>query len=231
MRRPCYVPSGGALRYARRIFDALRFQAAARRRPDQGKRCVSHKGEILISRRAVLRVTALGGAGLLIMQPSAAFGAASSDSLEKRPGSIDAYVAATATAGFTDLAGIHAEYRDAVRRFPFDLPDGWTFPPESSLRDILPSTGSRGAEPSWQRGNGYAEAYVYWQSAVATAACEAHSRGDLAGVERFLNALESGYKSKVRRAVLEDPEDGFLKIEVNAARRGDFAGLSYSAAH
>lgn len=181
--------------------------------------------DITISRRAALRVAAIGGAGLLIMRPDAAFGAVSPTSIEAVPGGVDAYLAASPTTGITDLAGIHAEYREAAAAFPFELPPGWTFPPESSLRDIQTSSESSETKAVWERGNGAAEAYLFWQTAVATAAYEAHLRGDQTGVDSLLDTLESGFRSDVRRAVLEDPADELIKVDVAAARSGDFASL------
>lgn len=180
--------------------------------------------DIALSRRAVLKVAAAGGVSLLVLQPRAAFGA-SRPSEEALTADIDSYVAATMRKGLTTLDGIHAEYREAASKFPFALPSGWTFPAESSLTNPLTSVSSADTEVLWERGNGAAEVYLYWQSAVATEAYEAHLRGDSAQVERSLNQLESGYSSVVRRAVLEDPSDGFLKIEVAAARGGDFKSL------
>ncbi|MBN9154551.1 MAG: hypothetical protein J0J05_11260 [Microbacterium sp.] len=188
---------------------------------------MSRDREVVMSRRALLQVAAAGGAAWLIFQPGTAL-AATGANIEKASGAVDAYVGAIAHGSFTNLSGIHAEYRDAIAKFPFALPKGWAFPPESSLSNTVnvskerASVVSTDAEVLWERGNGYAEAYLYWQSAVAGAACHAFEAGDAAAVERLLDTLETGYNSSVRLKVLEDPTDEFLRIEIPAARSGNF---------
>jgi hypothetical protein len=125
--------------------------------------------------------------------------------------------------------GIHAEYLEAAAKFPFDLPSGRAFPPKSSLQYSVTSRTMPETKVMWERGNGIAEVYMFWPCAVATAAYEAHVRGDRVGVESLLDTLEAGYSSDVRRSVLEDPADGFLKVDAAEARTGDFSSLKYVA--
>ncbi|RWZ49534.1 hypothetical protein ELQ90_12240 [Labedella phragmitis] len=161
-----------------------------------------------------------------MLRPEAAIAATLPVRVETGPGDVDAYLSEMPSKGLTDLAGIHAEYREAAAAFPYEMPPGWSFPSESGLRDI-PTTASEGSETSalWERGSGTAEAYLYWQTAVSQAAYEAHLDGDQAGVASLLDTLEAGYRSDVRRTVLEDPAEDFIRIEIAAARNGDFTGL------
>lgn len=195
---------------------------------------VSRNSQVAVSRRAILQIAA-AGTGILILQPAAAFAATPTNSLEKRSDVLSAYIAMTSDSGVTDLNGIRAEYRAAAAIFPLDLPPGWVFPAESSLYNTEPDV-------QWQRGGGAAEAYLYWQSAVATAAYHAYLGGDSSGVEHYLDTLESGYNSAVRRAVLEDVANEFITVKIvtarnadagalAAARRGDFTKLKQVSIH
>lgn len=118
---------------------------------------------------------------------------------------------------FTDLAGIHAEYRTAVETFPFELPSGVSFPPVSSYRDAVPAS-------LWERGNGEAEAYFFWHNETAAAAKNALSSADTAGANRLLDSLEAGYASPTRRSVWRDT-DATFPTALERARKGDFGSL------
>lgn len=124
---------------------------------------------------------------------------------------------------FLDIDGVRAEYRKAIAKFPLTLPVGWSFPPESKQQDSEPGV-------RWEKGNGEAEAYFFWQYAVATAAHEAHLQGDAVEANRLLDALEAGYLTPTRRAVIDDPEAVFVAEAIqpargaNAAARGTVAG-------
>jgi hypothetical protein len=119
---------------------------------------------------------------------------------------------------FTDLEGIRAEYRAAIATFPLKLPTGWVFPAESSLRD--PDSNAL-----WERGNGRAEAYFFWQRSVASEAYRAHLRGDDALAVSYLDVLENGYDTTTRRAVLNDPNNDLVLHAIRPARGRDFSGL------
>jgi hypothetical protein len=185
-----------------------------------------------LSRRTLLHIAATGAGALWVggglAQASPALGLESArerqPDIEKHVGAIDAHAAAPPAAGFTDIAGIRDEYRKAIAAFPLLLPAGWVFPPESRLSEAEPGM-------QWERGAAAAEAYFFWQGAVVSEAEAAHARGDEASAARLLDSLEAGYRSSVRRAVLEDPDDGFLGGAtrrggpVHAARNGDFSAL------
>jgi hypothetical protein len=179
---------------------------------------MSDANERSMSRRSLLQAAAAGSAVLIgsILTASPAR-AASSLGMTSSSASSD-------LGRFTDIAGVHSEYRDAIAAYPLPLPPGWTFPAESQQRD-----GS--VVGQWERGSGQAEAYFYWQRANAVAAYEAYLRGDPTEAERLLDVLAYGYNSPVRKAVLEDPENVFLREALPAARATQLArgaGVDYT---
>lgn len=118
---------------------------------------------------------------------------------------------------FTDLAGIHAEYRNAVETFPFELPSGVSFPRVSSYRDAVPAS-------LWERGNGEAEAYFFWHNETAAAAKNAYSSANATEANRLLDFLDAGYASPTRRSVWQDT-DATFPMALERARNGDFGSL------
>lgn len=191
------------------------------------------------SRRTLLQMTAVG-TGMLFV-PNFASSDIHNDKqanadIESSPGAINRYLAKTKAVGITSLEGVEAEYAKAVESFPFVKPDDWSFPTSSGLTDPEPGT-------QWDRGFGAAIAYLLWQSAVAVAAQKAYLAGDRAVADRYLDVLEAGYLSPVRRAVLDDPDDAFIsgpadkstaqaannKAPVASARGGDYSLLEQVA--
>jgi hypothetical protein len=133
------------------------------------------------------------------------------------PDAISRYVSAAGADGFTDLAGVHAEYRAAVDIFPFELPSGVSFPPISGYRDAEPVA-------AWERGNGTAEAYFFWHNSMVGAARDAYLRGDTGEASRLLDALDAAYSSPVRTSMWEDPAGTFAPA-LSQARSGTYDGL------
>jgi hypothetical protein len=164
-----------------------------------------------VSRRTFFQVAAIGAgvvaAGLLPVSDAAA---ASKRRLPSEGGEV------ADSSRFLTIEEVRAEYRAEIVDFPLSLPAGWSFPPESKREDTVPGA-------LWEEGNGTAEAYFFWQYATAAAAQQAHSRGDDFEADRFLDALEAGYGSPTRRAVLDDPEAVFIREAVQPARRGNVA--------
>ncbi|MBD8478950.1 hypothetical protein [Microbacterium sp. CFBP 8794] len=119
------------------------------------------------------------------------------------------------------LEQVWAEYKDAIARFPLALPSGWSFPADSALRSAVP-------DASWEVGSGESEAYLVWQEAVAFAANEAQSRGDLDEADRMLSLLEAGYSSNTRKRALEDPNQIIMTDALDAAR-DDERGADYES--
>lgn len=113
---------------------------------------------------------------------------------------------------FVSIERIWEEYAEAVRTWPFALPDGQALPAHSGLRDE-PDIPAR-----WERGCGAAEAYLVWSTLTASAAHSAFAGGDTVTANRYLDSLISAYDSDIRRAVLEDPEQLFLRDIVLPAR-------------
>ncbi|MFF3027447.1 hypothetical protein [Microbacterium sp. NPDC057944] len=120
--------------------------------------------------------------------------------------------------GFTDVAGVHAEYLAAIASFPFALPEGVEFPSASKLQES--STGEM-----WEKGIGEAEAYLFWHGAMVSAAQTASARGDREESNRLLNELKFAYGSKARTAIWEDDGRAF-SLSLGQAVEGDFAPLS-----
>lgn len=137
---------------------------------------------------------------------------------ETTPVSMDEYMASLSSEGYTDIVGVHDEYRRAVAIFPLPLPEGYAFPAES--REKEDETGMR-----FTLGTGEVEAYTYWASATTRAAYDAHISGDTATANRHLDALEAGYDSPVGRASIDDPDRGFINDGVNPAREGNYRVL------
>lgn len=177
-----------------------------------------------VSRRTLI-IGVASGVGMLGLSTGSAFAADANTSAEPELRSSEEFLRAMPSAGVTDLEGIHAEYVEAVAAFPFPLPPGFAFPAKSGLENIAPSFMPNDVPVVWRRGNGYAEVFMYWQSAMATAVLNAHSRDDEEEVSRILDSLENGYNSAVRRAVLEDPDNAFIKNHLAPARGGDFSEL------
>ena len=169
-----------------------------------------------VSRRTVLYAAAAGSGVLLGGLASAGSATAASRSTGSRADGTTAEMEA-----FLDVNGVRAEYQQAIATFPLNLPDGWSFPPDSRVPD-RPGV-------MWEKGSGVAEAYFFWQFAVASAAHEAHMRGEEAEAGRFLDVLESGYRTSLDRKIVEDPDGAFL-VEVIGPARGRGALARGSAA-
>lgn len=165
-----------------------------------------------VSRRTVLYAAA-AGSGVLLggLVPVGGATAAASNSTAYQGGRTIADMDA-----FLDIDGVRAEYQQAIVAFPLNLPDGWSFPPDSRQQDEGPGV-------MWEKGNGVAEAYFFWQFAVASAAHEAHLRGEEAEAARFLDVLEAGYSTPLRRAIVDDPEGAFVTEAVGPVRGGGAA--------
>ena len=159
-----------------------------------------------VSRRTLLYVAAAGSGALLGSFVPAAGAIASPDSTALSSGRKIADMDV-----FLDIDGLRAEYRQATATFPISLPAGWSFPPESRQQDTGPGV-------MWEKGNGVAEAYFFWQFAVATAAHEAHLQGHKLDADRFLDVLEAGYSTPIRRAVIDDPDAAFVTEAIQPAR-------------
>lgn len=172
-----------------------------------------------VSRRAVLYAAAAGSGVLLGGLASASGATAASDSA-----AVQSNRTIANTPAFLDIHGVRAEYQQAIANFPISLPDGWSFPPDSQEQDEGPGV-------MWEKGNGVAEAYFFWQFAVASSAHEAHLRGEEAEVACFLDVLETGYKTSLRSKIVEDPEGAFLADVIRPARGGGAAarGLASNA--
>lgn len=159
-----------------------------------------------VSRRTLLYAAAAGSGALLGGLASVSGATAASTSAVSQGGRTISGADAV-----LDIHGVRAEYRQAIAAFPLNLPDGWSFPPESRKQD-------EGSGVTWEKGNGAAEAYFFWQFAVASAAQEAHLRGEEVEATRFLDVLESGYETPLRRSVVEDPEGVFIAEVIRPAR-------------
>lgn len=118
-----------------------------------------------------------------------------------------------------NLEGVRREYRDAVSTFPLALPEGWSFPPESSAREAA-SPLAPTASSLWESGSGHVEVYMYWLRAVASAACDAHAGGNDQIASRLLDDLETGYSTSERRMAILDPANQLLGLVVDPARGG-----------
>ncbi|MDQ1124948.1 hypothetical protein [Microbacterium trichothecenolyticum] len=174
-----------------------------------------------IDRSSLFAVAIFGGISAWAFSPVVA----NAEELPIDPSEVPEYVEKTVGSGFTDLAGIHQEYREAVASFPFPLPDGQQFPPESSLNDDAPTSDAVRRRVVWQKGSGVAEAYMYWETATVVAASEAQDRGEFIRAQALLDTLEAGYNSDFRRLVLIDRGNEFVRTQVGAARSGDFGPL------
>ncbi|GEK79054.1 hypothetical protein ABA31_04050 [Agrococcus baldri] len=122
--------------------------------------------------------------------------------------------------GTDGLDEVNAEYREAARVFPFALPQGYAFPGETWLiGQNLPD--------GWHEGDGYAQAYVFWQKATAAAAYYdfRYRGGEGPGATVHLDALAEGYDSDVRAMYVDDPELTYLDEVVAPAREGNFDAL------
>lgn len=164
-----------------------------------------------ISRRNLLKGAGVAvGAGVVMAFASLPIGAsaATKDATPDAAG-----IAQTRSKGITNLAGVHAEYRDAISSFPFDLPPGVSFPPESNLRDSTPGE-------NWEIGNGRAEAYMFWHSATVAAAVAARDGGDPKESDRLLSMLNDGFNSKTRADIWIDPDESFQSA-LREARKGN----------
>ena len=186
---------------------------------------------VAISRRILLQLAAVGStAAFLIPEASAQGDVVSSDLpfVEITPGAIENYLKETQHKGMARFTEIQTEYRNATTIFPLTLPDGWTFPADCGLSDTSPGA-------FWERGMGASAAYFNWQRAVAAAAYAGHRQGDTTSAKRYLDLLEAGYATDVRRAALSDPEDIFTGGHSGqtkggplvAARNGDFKLLQH----
>ena len=170
--------------------------------------------QISVTRRTLLQVVTVGSGVLLgSLIPTSANAAAP---LASAGAAVPVAGQTAGTAAFTDIQGVWAEYGEAIANFPLALPEGWSFPAESAMRNSEPDV-------QWEVGCGNTEAYLCWQRAVATAAHEAHQRGDHDEADRLLDLLEAGYDSPTRRAVIKDPDNAFLAMAVRPARSADGA--------
>jgi hypothetical protein len=75
----------------------------------------------------------------------------------------------------------------------------------------------------WEKGSGVAEAYFFWQFAVASAAHDAYLQSKEAEAANFLDVLESGYKTSLRLKIVDDPEGAFVADVIGPARGGNAA--------
>lgn len=187
---------------------------------------------VTISRRTLLQLATAGPAAALLISEipaQATTGIANLPPGEATPGAIANYLKKTQVSGMARLAEIQTEYRNATAIFPLVLPDGWTFPPDSGLSDPTPGA-------FWERGMGVSAAYLNWQRAVAAAAYAGYQKGDSKTTKHYLDLLEAGYDTDVRRAAIADPDEKFTgghsdgtgsgsEGPLKAARNGDFALL------
>ncbi|WP_139327462.1 hypothetical protein [Microbacterium sp. RURRCA19A] len=167
-----------------------------------------------LSRRALLRVALIGAGALTgaIAAPTAASAATErsipTNRIDTSPRPI-----------FVGLEEVRAEYKEAVRTFPLALPQGWSFPADSSAGQT-DSPSSQAAPSLWEKGFGHVEVFMYWLSAVAAAACDAHARSDNQSADELLDLLEAGFATPQRRMAIPDPENLLLGLLVDPARGG-----------
>lgn len=166
----------------------------------------------LISRRAAL----LGGAGVVVGAAATLFDASSNASAA--PQNIDRTAGAAADRmpeGFTDLAGVQAEYAEATRNWPFAQPEEHPLSRASSF-----TVGEDSEDAHWEFGSGIVQAHFDWASATAAAAMAAHSSGDAQASQEHLVALVSAYDSDLVRSVTDDPERNYVRMLVEPALHG-----------
>lgn len=111
---------------------------------------------------------------------------------------------------------VHEEYRRHTATFPYALPRGYRFP----------------SRPEWpDEAGGYYEAlfHVYhdWRRATATAAYSAYLRDDCSRAEALLARIESTYSDELRRVIIDDPENGYLRDAIWPAYNGDYTMLKF----
>lgn len=120
--------------------------------------------------------------------------------------------------GFTDAAGMQAEYVEALDGWPFEHPGGPVAARSLSIVDD--------EDGLWEVGSGTARMHSEWAGATAAAAYLAFVDGDEASSRKHLAALVSAYQSPVVRAVTDDPENIYLRMVVEPAQlRDDFGPL------
>ncbi len=120
--------------------------------------------------------------------------------------------------GFTDAAGMQAEYAEALDAWPFEHPDGPVAARSVSIIDD--------EDGYWEVGSGTARMHSEWAGATAAAAYFSFGEGDMGTSQKHLAALVSAYQSPIVRAVTDDPENIYLRMVVEPAQlRNDFGPL------
>lgn len=163
-----------------------------------------------VSRRAIL----IGGAGVVV--GAAAMFLDTGQGASATPHRTGSATGASAPIpdGFTDLAGVRAEYAKSAQSWPFAWPEGKVARREPSFENY-------GDEKAfWEIGCGSAEVYFEWSAATASAAYAAHVAGDSATADKHLGALLSAYDSGSVRPFIEDPEHGYSRMIVQPALGG-----------
>lgn len=139
------------------------------------------------------------------------------DDLE--PVSVEAFIREHSfSGGANDLDAVEAEYRAAVRAFPYDLPAGYAWPAATGLEDDPAHPGAM-----WERGNGVAQAFSYWEGTTALAAANAAERGDFLASDRYLGAIGNTEGDGTRGMYIDDGR--FTDRDVVPAFAGDWSGL------
>ena len=170
----------------------------------------------LLSRRTAL----LNGAGIVVGAAVLLFDSPSTaNATIQPPADPGSERLALLPRGFTDLAGIRAEYQKAVESWPFALPEGFSFSPFSSLSDEKGPT-------YWEYGSGVAEAFFYWSTATATAAFAAYGSGKARTAQYHLAALVASYDSDLVRSVFDDSQLKDLRESIEQVQSaGNYAPL------
>lgn len=113
--------------------------------------------------------------------------------------------------GFMTLADTQAEYDDTVAGFPYDLPDGVTFP--AQVQQPTQAT-------IYQEGAGLVQAYQFWECAWMDRALAAHGT-DQTAFDVALAQLEEGTSSIYRTQYMIDDDDNWGGIALAQAALGD----------
>ena len=142
--------------------------------------------------------------------------------IETTPISVDEYVAAFGDAtGWSGVAGVQEEYRQAAASFPLPLPDGYGFPADLEVYEDPDEP-----DAQWEAGNGTVQAFFFWSGATATAAYAAHERGDAETAANYLDIFEEGWASPVRSMYVDPESPGadspYILHALPAARGGNF---------
>ncbi|QPZ38636.1 hypothetical protein [Paramicrobacterium chengjingii] len=146
------------------------------------------------------------------------------ETIATTPISVEDYLSLTeerSADGGVKLEGVQDDYRALAAVFPLALPNVYAFPVESRAANNLDDE----KKVQFSATYGENEVFHFWLDSTATAAYASHLRGDSTAANRYLDAIEDGYATPIRRHTIEDPENGYIADVVDSARRGIFGQM------